>query len=66
MSDIGIMRDPLSIALIALLLGSPGLPLGAIIGALLWRGHRVYGALIGAVVGFAAWLSGWLIIEGPI
>ena len=37
MSDIGILNDPLSLALIALLLGSPGLALGAVAGALVWR-----------------------------
>jgi Na+/proline symporter len=60
MSDIGILNNPLSIAFILLLFGSPGLPLGAIVGALVWRRHRVVGALIGAVVGFALWLAGWM------
>ena len=63
MSDIGIMNDPLSIAFIALLFGSPGLALGLIAGALLWRRHRIYGALIGAIVGFAVWLAGWAVYE---
>jgi Na+/proline symporter len=60
MSDIGILNDPLSLAVVLLLLGAPGLPLGAVIGAWQWRRHRVWGALIGAVVGFALWLIGWL------
>ena len=59
MSDIGILNDPLSLAFVFLIIGSPGLPLGALAGALLWRRHRVYGALLGAVVGFAVWLAGW-------
>jgi len=66
MSDIGILNDPLSIALIALLLGSPGLVLGALIGALAWRRHRIAGALIGAVAGFALWLAGWMWLNGAI
>ena len=66
MSDIGILNDPLSSAFVLLIIGSPALPLGAIAGALLWRRHRIYGALIGAVVGFAVWLAGWLVFEGPI
>ncbi|HVZ53198.1 MAG TPA: hypothetical protein VG986_14620 [Pseudolabrys sp.] len=66
MSDIGILNDPLSIALIALLLGSPGLVLGALIGALTWRRHRIAAALIGAVAGFALWLAGWVVLNGPI
>jgi Na+/proline symporter len=64
MSDIGILNDPLSLAFVFLIIGSPGLPLGAIAGALLWRRHRIYGALLGAVVGFAVWLAGWMIYEG--
>jgi len=66
MSDIGILNDPLSIAFIFLLFGSPGLPLGAIAGALLWRRHRVLGALAGAVAGFALCLAGWLVYESAI
>ncbi|MDO8875691.1 MAG: hypothetical protein Q8M24_01925 [Pseudolabrys sp.] len=58
MSDIGILNDPLSIAFIALLFGSPGLAVGAIAGALAWRQHRIAGALISAVVGFAVCLLG--------
>ena len=56
MSDIGILNDPVSLIVIALIIGSPGLLLGAIPGALLWRRHRVVGALLGAVVGFVVWL----------
>ena len=59
MSDIGILNGPFSTALILLILGAPGLPLGAILGALLWRRHRFLGALIGAVAGFGLWLLGW-------
>ena len=61
MSDIGILNDPLSIAFIALLFGSPGLAVGAIAGALAWRRHRIAGALIGAVAGFAACLTGVMV-----
>jgi Na+/proline symporter len=60
MSDIGILNDPLSIAFIALLFGSPGLAIGGILGAVAWRRHRIAGALIGAGVGFAVWLAGWM------
>jgi hypothetical protein len=58
MSDIGILNDPLSLAFIALLFSWPGLLLGAIAGALLWRRHRIVGALIGAVLGGVACLFG--------
>ena len=45
MSDIGILNSPLAIAFLLALLGSPGLGVGAVIGALLWRRHRVIGGL---------------------
>ena len=60
MSDIGILNDPVSMALMALILGSPGLAVGGLIGALAWRHHRIAGALLGAVLGFVLWLAGWL------
>jgi hypothetical protein len=45
-SDIGILNDPVSLIEIAFLLGSPGLLLGVILGAL-WRKHRIAGAFWG-------------------
>ena len=60
MSDIGILNNPLDLALIALLIGAPGLALGGLIGALAWRRRRIFGGLIGAVAGFGLWLLGWL------
>jgi Na+/proline symporter len=65
-SDIGILNDPVSLIAIALLFGSPGLLLGAIPGAWLWRRHRIAGALVGAVAGFALWLIGWLVAKDVI
>jgi len=59
MSDIGILNDPWSLAAIFLIIGGPGIPIGAIAGALLRRLHRIRGAAIGAVLGFAAWLGGF-------
>ena len=66
MSDIGILNDPVSLIAIALLLGSPGILLGAIPGALLWRRHRIAGGLLGAVVGFVLCLIGWLVMKDVI
>jgi len=60
MSDIGILNDPLSLAFIFLLFAAPGIPLGAIAGALLWRRHRIVGALAGAVLGGVLWLAGFM------
>jgi Na+/proline symporter len=65
-SDIGILTDPVSQIEILLLLGSPGLPLGAILGALLWRRHRFAGVLLGAVLGLVLWLTGWMLLKGVI
>jgi hypothetical protein len=64
-SDIGILNDPASLIAIALILGSPGIVLGAIPGALLWR-RRFAGALLGAVVGFVVWLVGWMVVKDVI
>jgi Na+/proline symporter len=65
-SDIGILSDPVSQIEFLLLLGSPGLPLGAILGAVLWRRHRFAGALLGAIAGLVLWLTGWLTVKGVI
>jgi hypothetical protein len=65
MSDVGILNDPVSIIAIILLLGSPGFLL-AIPGALLWRLRRVVSALVGAGVGFAIGLTGWLVFNDVI
>jgi hypothetical protein len=61
MSDIGLAWGPFDIAMIALIIGAPGLALGGAAGALAWRRHRVWGALIGAVGGFALWLVGFVL-----
>jgi hypothetical protein len=50
-SDIGILNDPASLALLAVLFSSPGLAAGGVAGALLWRRHRIVGALVGAALG---------------
>jgi hypothetical protein len=47
-SDIGLGWGPLDITAIALIFGSPGLAIGAALGALAWRRHRLWGALVGA------------------
>ena len=66
MSDIGILNDPVSLIEIVFLLGSPGLLLGAILGAALWRRHRIAGAVLGGGVGFVAWFTGWMIFKDAI
>jgi Na+/proline symporter len=59
MSDIGLIFHPIDLVMIGLILGAPGLPLGAIAGALAWRRHRIWGAALGALAGFGLWLLGW-------
>jgi Na+/proline symporter len=59
-SDIGILNHPSDIFFIALILGSPGLAIGALVGALAWKRHRLWGAVLGLLPGWALWLLGWL------
>jgi hypothetical protein len=58
MSDIGLDWGPLDWAEIALFVGAPGLVLGAMLGAVLWRRHRLWGAIAGAVA--RGWWCGML------
>jgi Na+/proline symporter len=48
-----------------LLVASPGLVIGGLAGGLIWRRHRVAGAIIGAIAGAGLWLYGWLSF-GPV
>jgi hypothetical protein len=57
MSDIGILNGLGGTLFILGLFGAPGLPVGAIAGALLWRSHRPWGALTGGVAGLRCVLS---------
>jgi len=41
----------------------PGLALGGLAGALVWRRRRVVGGLIGAVAGLALWALGFLLFR---
>ena len=59
MSDISLHWSIVDIAVILLVMGSPGLLIGALVGVFGWRRHRVWGAVLGAVAGFALCLLGW-------
>jgi Na+/proline symporter len=59
MSDIGLDWGPLDLTLIALIIGAPGL----VIGAVSWPRHRIYGALLGAAAGLVLWLAGFVLWE---
>ena len=61
MSDIGLDWGPFDIIAIALIIGAPGLVIGGALGAILWRRHRLYGALLGALVGLILWLAGFVL-----
>jgi hypothetical protein len=66
MSDIGILNSPFAIALLVLILGAPGLAIGAIAGALAWRRRRFWGAAIGAVAGWGLGLLTWAYFTGNL
>jgi hypothetical protein len=59
MSDIGLNWGVTGWAIIALIVGWPGLLVGAVAGLLLWRRHRVTGTLLGAALGFVTCLAGF-------
>jgi hypothetical protein len=61
MSDIGPIFGPIDIAMLALIIGAPGLVLGAAVGAFVWHRHRVWGALTGAIIGLALWPAGFVL-----
>jgi hypothetical protein len=61
MSDIGLNWGPLDIAVIALIIGAPGLVMGSTLGLMIWRSHRLLGALFGALIGLALWLAGFVV-----
>ena len=66
MSDIGGIFTPFDLALIALMICGPGLVLGGVIGALVWRRRRIAGGLIGAVAGLALWVLGFLLFRDAL
>jgi Na+/proline symporter len=61
MSDIGLDWGPLDYAALALIIGAPGLVIGAALGAIFWRRHRLWGALLGALAGSILWLVGFVL-----
>jgi Na+/proline symporter len=61
MSDISLDWGPLDIAFLALIIGAPGLIIGAALGAIMWRRRRILGAVIGALLGLFLWLGGFVL-----
>lgn len=60
MSDISLNWGPLDWAEIGLFVGAPGLVVGLLLGAIAWRRHRIWGALLGAIGGLGLWDAGAL------
>jgi hypothetical protein len=60
MSDIGIFST-FDLFVLALIAGSPGLVIGGLTGAFMWRERRILGLLLGGAVGFAICLGGVLV-----
>jgi hypothetical protein len=66
MSSIGILNGPLAVATMMLIIGAPGLVVGLIAGAVAWKAHRVWGAVVGAAAGWAIGLLAWLYFTGNL
>lgn len=62
MSDISINVTWLDVVLWAPVLGWPGLIVGGLLGALLWKGRRILGAVLGALAGSALWSFGLILL----
>jgi hypothetical protein len=58
MSDISLTFSPLDYLVIALVVASPGLVVGAVVGALAWRPRRLVGAAGGAALGAVLCIAG--------
>ena len=56
MSDVGIDIGPFGLLLFAFLSGWPGILLGGVSGALLWRARRIVGGLLGWAVGIGLFI----------
>ena len=54
MSDISLHFTWLDMIVLAPFFGWPGLIIGGLLGALLWRKRRILGGVIGAVIGCVA------------
>jgi hypothetical protein len=58
MSDISIEFDWYFFPLILVFIGWPGLVAGGFAGGYLWRRHRIFGIVVGALAGTALWSMG--------
>jgi len=57
LSDIGLHWSALELALAALIVASPGIVAGLVLGAVAWRSHRGRGAALGSFAGGALALA---------
>ncbi len=63
MSDISIHITWLDLLLAAPVFGWPGLIIGGVLGALVWKKRRIVGGAIGAAVGSIAWFGASLLLK---
>lgn len=57
---ISLNLGPADVAAFALIISSPGLGVGALCGAIGWREHRIWGGILGAIIGSGVCLSGFI------
>ena len=57
MSDISLDITWFDALLFVLLIGSPGLIAGGVLGAIAWKRHRIAGGLLGSVSGLVLWAA---------
>jgi hypothetical protein len=61
LSDISLNFGLAGYALFALVISWPGIAVGAPCGAIVWRTHRVWGGVLGAIVGAGVCLGGFAV-----
>jgi len=59
LSDISLSFSVFDLALLALLIGWPGIVVGAALGVLVWPGRRLLGCGAGALIGWAVGIAGF-------
>lgn len=58
-SSLSLSAGPAQAVLTSMRVAWPGMTLGCLIGATVWRQRRMLGAILGTPSGFILWLYGW-------